>query len=156
MREGTFSMNMNIGFLAWALNLALGRSIRIFQVQDLIYSSYTLKYFYWKAMGANIKYGINSSMYVNMIDLPLISIGSGSMIGDDVQISCHIMFDGRLYLKKVTIGENSSVGVKCQIGPGTKIGNNCEIAPWNILARRKIKDNEKIKIFQFFQKLEKE
>lgn len=155
VKEGRFKMELNKGFIAWAINLALGRSIRIFQLQDLIYSSYTLKYLYWRAMGANIAFGINSSMYVNLVDLPLIEIGSGSMIGDEVQISCHLIADNHIYLKKIIIGKESFIGINSKLGPGTKIGNHCKIGPWNFLLRHKIKDYQEVAPYTYFNEKSK-
>jgi len=150
VKEGTFSLGLNRGFIGWYLNLALGRSIRVFQVQDFIYSSYLLKYLYWKAMGANIEYGVHSSMYVNLVDLQLINIKAGVTLGDEVQVGCHMMIGDKIYLKKIFIESDSFIGINSKIGPGTKIGKSAFIGPWNILMRKKIKDNEKVEAFTFF------
>jgi NDP-sugar pyrophosphorylase family protein len=152
VKEGRFPMTMNKGFIAWGLNLSLGRSIRVFQLQDLFYSSYVLKFLYWRAMGAKIAFGVNSSMYVNLVDLQLIEIGAGSMLGDEVQVGCHLIQGNHIYLKKVVIGVNSFVGINSKLGPGTKIGDNCMIGPWNFLLRHKIKDNTELEAFTYFQK----
>ncbi len=103
-------------------------------------------------MGAKIAFGINSSMYVNLVDLQLIEIGSGSMLGDEVQIGCHLIQDNHIYLKKVTMGKNSFVGINSKLGPGTKVGDNCMIGPWNFLMRHKIKDGTELAAFTYFQK----
>jgi acetyltransferase-like isoleucine patch superfamily enzyme len=152
VKAGRYKMDFNKGFIAWALNLALGRAVRVFQLQDFIYSSFTLKYLYWKAMGADIAFGVNSSMYVNLVDLPLIKVGKGSMLGDEVQIGCHLIQDNAIYLKEVTVGENTFIGINCKLGPGTKIGNNCLVGPWNFFMRNRIKDDEKIEAYEYFKK----
>ena len=103
-------------------------------------------------MGAKIAFGINSSMYINLVDLQLIEVGKGSMLGDEVQVGCHLIQGNNLYLKKVIIGKNSFVGINSKLGPGTKIGNNCIVGPWNLLMRQKIKDNTEVKPFTYFNK----
>jgi hypothetical protein len=155
VKEGRYKMNFNKGFLAWVLNLALARSIRVFQLQDFVYSSYILKFLYWKAMGADIAFGINSSMYVNLVDLKLIKIEEGSMLGDEVQIGCHLIINNQILLKKVRIGKNSFIGINSKLGPGTTIGNNCQIGPWNFFMRNTISDGSKVEPFTYFQRNKK-
>jgi acetyltransferase-like isoleucine patch superfamily enzyme len=91
-------------------------------------------------------------MYVNLVDLQLIEIGAGSMLGDEVQVGCHLIQGNHIYLKKVVIGENSFIGINSKLGPGTKIGDNCMVGPWNFLLRHKIKDNTELEPFTYFQK----
>jgi acetyltransferase-like isoleucine patch superfamily enzyme len=143
LKKGTITPGANKKYLTWALHLSLGRAIRIFQLKDLIYSSYLLKYLYWRAMGANIAFGVNSSMYVNIIDLPLVTIEKNVTLGDQVQLSCHILANGRLVLGEIFIGENSFISFDTQIGPMTKIGKNCFVGPDQNHIKLKLKDGER-------------
>ncbi len=143
LKKGHFPLGLNKKYITWGAHLSLGRSIRVFQLKDFIYSSYILKYLYWKAMGAKIAFGINSSMYVNLIDLPLITIEKGVTLGDQVQLSCHIIANGKIVLGEIKIGEGTFVSFETSIGPMSKIGKNCFIGPGQKHLKLKLKDGEK-------------
>lgn len=144
LKKGQFPVGLNIRYAAWGMHLALNRSIAVFQLKDFVFSSYILKWLYWRAMGAKIAFGINSSMYITMVDLPLLTIERGVTIGDKVHIACHILTNGKILLGEVKIGEGTFIGIESTIGPMSKIGKNCFIAPEQKLFRARVKDGESV------------
>ncbi|MBD63702.1 MAG: hypothetical protein CME62_00720 [Halobacteriovoraceae bacterium] len=149
MKPGVYSAGLNKGFAAWFFNLALNRAIRISQLQELIFSSYILKFIYWRIMGAKISFGINSSMYVDFVDLPLITIEPDCSITDKVHIAGHTFTGDKLLLGRVHIKKNSFIGMNCVIGPRSTIGENCYIGLNNRIFRENIADGSKIDNFEW-------
>ncbi len=144
LKRGVTKVGLNKNFIAWYLNLGLERSIRVSQIQELILSFSIFKFLYWKAMRANIAFGINSSVYVNLIDLSLITIEEGCTIGDRVTISCHTLTKDALILRPVTVKKNSLIGTHSKLYLGTEIGENSMIGGNNVLFKKKFPDNSKV------------
>ena len=135
--------------LSWYLNLALNRAMYIAGLKPLVQSFHFTKFLYWRALGARIAYNVSTSIGVTFIDVPMISIGSGSTISEGVIISCHTFTGDRLYIAPVEIGKNVFVGMDCVIGAATKIGDESWIGFGNRLMRDTLDGGTKLDNFEW-------
>ncbi|MEM8960953.1 MAG: DapH/DapD/GlmU-related protein [Acidobacteriota bacterium] len=124
---GVHRVNYNHAFGSWLCTNYLGQAIQVAGLKPLLFSLYTTRYLYWRALGAKIAYGVNCSPFINVSDLPLITIGKGTTIGAYSHISAHLLRGDRLIVAPVTIGQGVELGIQCVIGPGTRIGNDSTI-----------------------------
>lgn len=131
LREGSTRLGVNRQTIAWYCNLALSRAAEVSGLKPLIHAFYFTKFLHWRALGARVGYGVNSSIGVSLVDLPMITIGAGSTLGDEVAIYCHNFDGGKLIVKRVEIGEGVFLGGHCTIGPNTVIGEGSWIGPYN-------------------------
>ncbi len=149
VKAGVFPIGISKGFLAWLLTLYLGHGVRIAGLQPLFSAFYGLKYLYWKAMGANIAYGINSSIFTNFADYPMLTIKSGCSIGAFSLISCHTFVGNKVLVGPVTIEKNVYVGLDVIIGPRTTIGEGAWIGAGNRLLQDTVAPNAKVENFEW-------
>jgi acetyltransferase-like isoleucine patch superfamily enzyme len=140
-------MGVNRGTLAWATNLALSRASEIAAVRPLLNAFFFSKYLHWRALGMKIDYGVNTSIGVSFVDLPMITIRKGSTVAEGVHIACHTFVGDRLVVFPVEIGENVFVGMNCTIGPKTKIGNGAWIGMHNVIGGDLIPEGTKIESY---------
>ena len=66
-----------------------------------------------------------------------LEIGDNCMIGMRAIISGHVYLNNKLYLKKVKIGNNTTIGGQAVILPGAEIGDNCIIGLNTVIGRDK-------------------
>ncbi|CAM2822418.1 acyltransferase [Legionella worsleiensis] len=144
LKPGVTHIGFNKNTLSWYCHLALNRSIKVSGLRYLLNISYLLKFLLYRALGAKIGFGINTPMEFTFVDLPLLTIGSGTTFGENVHVSCHYFTGDRLLLKPVTIGTNCFLGANCIIGPGSKIGDKAYVGYGNIVSGDVIADNEYI------------
>lgn len=64
---------------------------------------------------------------VKVIDHDLLSLGDGTVIGDDVHLSGHTIEDGRLKTGTVQVGRGVTIGVGSVIGIDVVIGDHCRV-----------------------------
>jgi hypothetical protein len=149
LRPGKYPVGPNRDCLAWYFHLALGRAIRLGLLQDLIYAFFLSKFLYWRAMGARIPFGVQSSMHVGLADLSLITIGPGCRLGDRVEIFCHVAVGNEIIIGPVRIGRDTEIGARSLIGPYTHIGDNCSIGMGNLLSKTRIGNGVVIRNFEW-------
>lgn len=149
LRPGKYPVGPNRDCLAWYFHLALGRAIRLGWLQDLIHAFFLSKFLYWRAMGARIPFGVQSSMQVVLADLSLITIGPGCRLGDRVEIFCHIAVGNEIIIGPVCIGRDTEIGARSIVGPYTQIGDGCRIGMGNLLSKTRISDGTVIRNFEW-------
>ncbi len=121
LEPGAHSSGLNRGFLAWYCHISLGRSARAFGLQPLLQCAYLTRYLYWRALGAKVAFGVHSSFTVELSDAPLVQIGAGTTLADDVRVTAHRFIGSKLFLGPVSIGENCFIGARATVGPRTRI-----------------------------------
>jgi acetyltransferase-like isoleucine patch superfamily enzyme len=134
LKKGVYPMAVNLGMFAWYCNLALSRAAAVSGLQFLLNSFYVTKFLHWRALGMKVAFGVNTSIGVSFVDLPLISIGQGCTISEGVHIACHTFVGDRLLIIPVEIGENVFVGMNCVIGPKTRLGDRAWIGMNNLIS----------------------
>lgn len=137
LRPGVYKMSLNLGLIAWYANNAVARASRVSGLDLLFNAFYVLKWLHWRALGCKIAFNVNSSLVVQMVDFPLITIKRGCTIADEVVIGCHSFTGGILMLKPTVIGENVFVGFQSEV-LGTTIGDGAWIGRNNTLMREKV------------------
>ncbi|MBL6990753.1 MAG: hypothetical protein ISR65_13290 [Bacteriovoracaceae bacterium] len=144
MKPGIYKIGISKGFAAWYLTLCLGHSVRMFGLQPFFFTFYITKFLYWRAMGAKVAYGFNSSLFLTLADYPLITIDKGCSFGAYVHIACHSFLGDKLFLAPVHIGEDVYVGMNVIIGPKTKIGKGSWIGMNNVFMQDSVPEYTKI------------
>ncbi|MCM2277144.1 MAG: hypothetical protein NDJ89_03645 [Oligoflexia bacterium] len=149
LRPGRYPMGANPGMLAWYCHLALSRAALVSGLLNFLTAFYVLKWLHWRALGARVAYGINSSIGVSLVDSPLITIREGATIGDHAHISCHTFTGNLLILKPVDIGPNVFLGMNCVVGFGTRIGEGSWIGFQNRLYNDELPPGTKLENFEW-------
>jgi hypothetical protein len=144
MKPGVYDVGMSRGGIAWFLQFSLNRAVRLSMLWQVINSFHTLKYLYFRAMGARIAFGIHTSLDITLVDLPLLTIEPGCTLSERVHISCHSFTGDKLLLKPVEIGKNVFIGMGTVIGPATTIGAGTWIGMSNQLGIDRIPENSRI------------
>lgn len=123
------------GFYVWTLHFTLNRLIWLHPIKNLILYSASLRWLAFRALGGKVGFSTSISADVDFVDLPLIEIGTDSLIGSGSLLSGHFMSTEKLHLGPIQIGQAVNIGGNCQIGPhvkigdGTWIGADCSLAP---------------------------
>ncbi|HWN71992.1 MAG TPA: hypothetical protein VNM90_30340 [Haliangium sp.] len=149
VEPGAYEIGTGKRFLGWYLNLYLGHAVRVAGLQPFFFASHITKYLYWRAMGARITFGVNSSIFATLADYPLITIGKECTLGAHCFISGHIFVGNKVVLSRVEIGDNVLVGMGTFVGPGTTIGSGSWIGMHNRLIRDHVPENTKIDNFEW-------
>lgn len=148
VRPGTYDIGLSKGYVTWYIILCLGHSVRIAGLHPFFFAFYTPKYLYFRAMGADVAYGVNSSIFAMFADYPMLKIGKGSTVGADAFILGHMFVGKKVMIGKVEIGENVFVGAYCLIGTETKIGDNTWIGMNNRLMRETLPPDSRLENFE--------
>lgn len=149
MKPGVYRLGFSRDFAAWYLTLCLGHGIRIFGLQPFFFTFYITKYLYWRAMGANIAYGVNSSLFLTLVDYPLITIKRGFSCGAYVHVACHTFVGDKLFLAPVTIEENVYLGMNTTVGPKSTIGEGSWIGFSNRIFQDRLPAGTKLDNFEW-------
>ena len=81
----------------------------------------------YRLMGAKI--GTNVQLYTLLDDWDLVQISSNTTISHRSMLRTHFFKDGKLFLRKVSIGEDVYVGEQCVIAGGSVVPDGCKILP---------------------------
>jgi hypothetical protein len=149
MKPGLYRPGLSKGMIVWHLNNALSNSVDISGLRPLFYNFHIAKVLLWRALGANVDFGIISSNLLVLREYPLITLKKGCSFGAYVHISCHNFEDGKLFLAPIEIGENTFVGMGSVVGPKTKIGKNAKVGAYNKLYLDKIEDDGVLDNFSY-------
>lgn len=149
MKPGTYPMGMSRDFLAWYMALCLGHAVRIAGLQPFFFTFYLTKYLYWRAMGARIAYGVNSSIFVLLADYPLLRIGKGCTMGANVFVLGHMFLGDKVMLGYVDIGDNVFLGTGTLVGPRTTIGSKSWIGMHNRLLKDTLPEGSRVENFEW-------
>jgi hypothetical protein len=149
VKPGVYDIGMNKEFMAWYMYLCLGHGVRIAGLQPFFFTFYLTKYLYWRAMGARIAYGVNSSLFAILADYPLLTIGRGCTLGAFVFISGHVFVGNKVLLGEVRIGDNVFLGKGAVVGPRTTIGSGSWIGMNNMLLNDELPESTRIADFEW-------
>jgi 4-hydroxymandelate oxidase len=121
MRPGRFAL----GSLAYHRWLAVNNLFRSLEgALGVLRGSAVLSRFY-QLCGARIGKDVRIES-VDLQDLDLIDIGSGSYIGRDANLQPGVLKDGALILQRIEIGERSIIGPQASVfGPATLPAESC-------------------------------
>ncbi|MEZ0369156.1 MAG: DapH/DapD/GlmU-related protein [Candidatus Sericytochromatia bacterium] len=139
MKEGYYASPLSKGFYLWIAYLALNRMICLMPIKNIVLYSSVLRWLAFRALGARLAYASSISADVDFVDLPLIEIGEGCVIGAYSMLTGHYLNKGNLYLGHIKIGKRVNLGGYCRIGPGVEIGDDswigadCQIAPMVVI-----------------------
>ena len=130
LKEGLFSVNSSemSTWLSAQFVMQLMEILKNFQVPSSI-----LRRFYSNVFSRKIgKIMIMSGT----IEHSLVDIGSNAIIGHSAEIWGHMIEGDKIYIRKVKIGSNCTIGTKSVVMPGAEIGNNtivgaCSLVPKN-------------------------
>lgn len=138
LRAGLHPAGLNPGFLAWYCHVALARSASVFALQPLLQCTYLGRYLYWRALGAQVAYGVNASYTVELVDAPLITIGEGTTLADHVKVSAHLFLGEKLYIAPVRIGRDCFLGAESQVGPKALLSDGARLGPGEQVLRKTV------------------
>ncbi|MDY7226122.1 hypothetical protein [Hyalangium rubrum] len=149
IRPGTYKMEMSRDYLAWYMTLCLGHAVRISALQPFFFTFYITKYLYWRAMGARIAYGVNSSLFAVLADYPLLTIGKGCTVGANVLVIGHLFLGDKVMLGPVNIGDNVFLSFGAFVGPRTTIGARSWIGMQNKLLKDTLPEDSRLENFEW-------
>lgn len=147
LRKGLYDLGLNRGFLSWYLHMALSRSGDHSGLKPILQSFYILKFLYWRAQGARIAFGVNSAMGLSIVDYPMIEVGTGSTLSDEVTLSAHTFVNDRILIAPVKLGNRVFVGYESVIGARSRIDDDVWIGIHNIIVGDKIETGAKLENF---------
>jgi acetyltransferase-like isoleucine patch superfamily enzyme len=147
VEPGVYEIGTGRRFLGWYLTLCLGHAARVAGLQPFFFASHITKYLYWRAMGARVAFGVNSSIFAVLADYPLITIGKECTLGANVFISGHTFVGNKVLLGRVELGDNVYLGMGTVVGPRTTIGAGSWIGMQNRLLQDRVPENTKIDNF---------
>ncbi|UCG00873.1 MAG: hypothetical protein JSW11_14795 [Candidatus Heimdallarchaeota archaeon] len=73
------------------------------------------------------------SIMADLWDLELIDVGRGTLIGTNAMITAHHIRGGKLYRKRIKIGENCTLGILSVVLPGAEVGDNVMISAGSLV-----------------------
>lgn len=146
---GIIDLGLNPMSISWYCQNALNRSLLVSGIKPLILAMNWSRFLYFRSMGMNIAFRHNSSYQIIVNDMELVTISQDVTLAESVEISAHTFLGDKLVLREIVIKENSFIGKDTYLGPGTSIGSNCYIGMGNILFKKKIDNDTKIKNFEY-------
>jgi acetyltransferase-like isoleucine patch superfamily enzyme len=144
LKAGVYDVGANAGFLTWFAHSMLTRAARVSGIHYALHSLGTFRWLYWRALGARVSYGVSTSYRVTLHDLPLLSIASGTILAEDVEISGHLIRGDRLLVAPVEIGEGVFIGRGTYVGPRTRIRDGAWIGQGNYLSGNVLEEKTRV------------
>lgn len=144
LKRGVYPVGFNKGFMTWYMHSLLSRSVRVVNLHYLIFNFSVTRFLFFKAMGAKVSFYTDTSYKIVFHDYPLIEIGNGVVLAEDVELSGHLITGDRLLVAPVKIGNNVFIGRSTYIGPKTTIGKDSWIGMGNYLHNKTIPEKTKI------------
>jgi len=121
-----------------------------FSIHAIFYCSFFLYFFrffgfyrfYYRIMGLKGKRYL-ISIWSDIMDPYLVEIGENSSIGAYSLLVSHIITGEKIFIKKIKIGKNVTIGLNSTILPGVEIGDNSVVGAGSlVLPNTKIGKNE--------------
>lgn len=144
LKPGRYKRELNKMVVAWFCHLALSRAAKIIGLTPLLQSFNTVKFFYWRALGAKVSFQIMNSYDIDFVDCPLIRIGKNVTLASQVAISCHSDVGSLLFLAPVVIENGAFIGMSTTIGPGTTIKQGAWIGYGNAFVNEVVEENVRV------------
>ena len=138
MRPGVFRTGPNKGFIAWYCNFLMARALTLSGLSKFMMANSVLRFLYLRGMGAKVPYQMTGSMGISITDFPLIEVGTGSTLSENVLLAAHTFTGESVFLAPVKIGKNVFLGMDVVAGPGTQIGEGSWIGGRNTFMMDKI------------------
>lgn len=145
LKPGVYLVGFNKGFMAWYFHSMLTRSARTFGIHYLLHCTATFRWLYWRALGAKVPFNMSTSYKITLHDAPVITIGEGTTLAEDTELSGHLVRGDKVLVAAVKIGKGVFIGRKTYIGPRTRIGDHAWIGMNNTLSGQVIAEKEVIK-----------
>lgn len=145
LEPGVYKTGLNKGFFTWYAHSMLTRSARCFGLHYLLHCTSTMRWFYWRALGVNVPLNINTSYKVTIHDAQVLSIGAGTVLAEDVELSGHLVRGDKVLVAPVKIGTGVFLGRGTYVGPRTRIGHGAWIGMNNILSGKVIAEKQVVK-----------
>ncbi len=123
LKKGIYPVGLNRGMVGWYASRSLARASSAAGLDALVQSTYLTRFLHWRALGANIAYGVNAARDVMLMDLPMLTIGTGTTLSFGVRLSAHTFVGDRLMVAPVSIGSNVFLGMDTVVGPTSTIGD---------------------------------
>ncbi|OUR95373.1 hypothetical protein A9Q84_16180 [Halobacteriovorax marinus] len=124
LRKSVFPIGFNKEYISWFLNLSLTRAVLSSGISNFLYSMSWSRYLIFRSLGAKVSYVSIFALNAEITDLPLITVGRGTLVGDHAKLSCHFFNKNKVILKPISIGENCTVLANTVVAPGTKASDN--------------------------------
>lgn len=118
-----FAANVNILFYLLLFNTLIRTHFLPLPLLRLVYL----------ALGARL--GRNTYSAGALLDPPLITIGSNTIVGHDAVVFAHVIEGERLELKRVEIGDGVTIGAHAVIMAGARIGDGAIISVGAVLTK---------------------
>jgi acetyltransferase-like isoleucine patch superfamily enzyme len=115
--------------VTWLLHFSLQRLLYLPVWRHFLFAFSTLRWLLLRALGGRVAFDMDTSSDVLLLDPPLVTIQSGSMIGAGSSLSGHYIEQGMLLLGRVLVERGVQISSGVQIGPGTTIGEHATIGP---------------------------
>lgn len=144
LKKGVYKVGFNKGFLTWYMHSMLSRSARVTNLHYFLNCFSITRFLYWRAMGAKVSFYMDTSYKIVVHDFPLIEVGAGSLLAEDVELSGHLITGDRLLVAPVKIGKNVFVGRTTYIGPKTSIGDGSWIGMGHYIHGKTIEPSTKM------------
>lgn len=138
MKASMVPLGLNRGMVSWYCQMALGRAAKVAGLSTLIHRVGFLRVLYYRALGARLGRGVRFGRGVQILEAPLVSIGAGTVLSDEVIITCHIFVGDKLVLRPVAVGERVVLGPRCRIAPSSVIGDDARVGADSIVGADKI------------------
>jgi acetyltransferase-like isoleucine patch superfamily enzyme len=138
LKGGVARFGANRPSISWYGHLALGRAVKVCGLWPLLRYAPALCRLYLRSMGAAVGRGVRFDAGVELVDLPLVTIGDNVHFHARACVVAHNAVKGRLIVSPVVIGRGAEIGAGCQIGLGARIGANTKLGAGNLVAGREI------------------
>ncbi len=121
--------------MPWILTDRLTKILERSPFRALINGNAFFRYFYYRAMGADIRADLMTGLRVCINEPDMVRAGAHVLLGEDCSISGHKVEHDILTLEPVEIGDHVMIGARSVILPGVRIGDRALIGTGAVVLR---------------------
>ncbi len=114
---------------AWMAHFALMRVMSLPFWSRLVFAVGSLRWLWFKALGARAAYDMRTAIDVTVTDPSLIEVGKGSMLAAGTFLTGHFIENDQLLLATVRIGKGAQLHGEVTLAPGTQVGDDAVVGP---------------------------
>lgn len=131
LKQGVFSIHSKEmdSWLAAQVIMRVLELFKILQIPMIIFKGLFKKVFNTEMGDVLISSGF--------VEHPLVDIGDHTIIGSYSEILGHVIEGDKIYIKKVKIGNNCTIGAQTIIMPGVKVGDGTIIGACSLVPKNK-------------------